>query len=119
MFNPNSITPGGTAANSTLSIAVGSSYVPPTGYVVLGSFTGFGLLGLVYGARKRGQQGMGRRSGIWALGSAVLVLGLLLAAVGCGSSSGNHNGTPGTQTVMIVGTSGSISHSTPLNLTIH
>ena len=118
-FNPNSITPGGTAAASSLSIAVGSAYVPPTGYMVLGSFTGFGLLGLVYGARKRGQQGMGRRSGIWALGSAALVLGLLLAAVGCGSSSGNHNGTPGTQTVMIVGTSGSISHSTPLSLTIH
>ena len=118
-FNPNSITPGGTAATSSLSIAVGSSYVPPMGYMALGSFTGFGLLGLVYGARKRGQQGIGRRTGIWALGSAVLVLGLLLAAVGCSSSSGNHTATPGAQTVMIVGTSGSISHSTPLSLTIH
>jgi hypothetical protein len=87
--------------------------------MMLGSFTGMGLLGLVYGARKRGQRGMERRTGKWALGSAVLVLGLLLAAVGCGSSSSNHNGTPGAQTVMVVGTSGSISHSTPLSLTIH
>jgi hypothetical protein len=87
--------------------------------MVLGSFTGMGLLGLVYGARKRGQVGMERRTGIWALGSAVLVLGLLLAAVGCGSSSSsNHNGTPGAQTVMVVGTSGPISHSTPLSLTV-
>jgi uncharacterized protein (TIGR03118 family) len=117
-FNPTSITPGGTAATSSMSIAVGSSYVPPSGYMTLGSFAGMGLLGLVYGARKRGQQGMGRRTGIWALGSAVLVLGLLLAAIGCGSSSGNHNPTPGVQSVMVVGTSGSISHSTPLSLTI-
>jgi uncharacterized protein (TIGR03118 family) len=117
-FSPNTITPGGTAASSNLTIAVGSSYVPPTGYMVLGSFTGMGLLGLVYGARKRGQVGMERRTGIWALGSAVLVLGLLLAAVGCGSSSSNHNAPPGAQTVMVVGTSGSTSHSTPLSLTI-
>jgi len=118
-FAPNTITPGGTAASSNLTIAVGSTYVPPSGYMMLGSFTGMGLLGLVYGARKRGQRGMERRTGKWALGSAVLVLGLLLAAVGCGSSSSNHNGTPGAQTVMVVGTSGSISHSTPLSLTIH
>ena len=117
-FSPNTITPGGTAAMSNLTIAVGSSYVPPTGYMVLGSFTGMGLLGLVYGARKRGQVGMERRTGIWALGSAVLVLGLLLAAVGCGSSSSNHSAPPGAQTVMVLGSSGSISHSTPLSLTI-
>jgi uncharacterized protein (TIGR03118 family) len=117
-FSPNAITPGGTAASSNLTIAVGSSYVPPTGYMVFGSFTGMGLLGLVYGARKRGQRGMERRTGKWALGSAVLVLGLLLAAVGCSSSSSNHNAPPGAQTVMVVGTSGSISHSTPLSLTI-
>jgi hypothetical protein len=115
-FTPTSITPGGTASSSQLKVAVGTTYVPPSGYMALGTFTGMGLLGLVYGARKRDQQGMARRTGIWALGSAVLVLGLLLAAVGCGSSSSNHT-SPG-QSVMIVGTSGAISHSTPLNLTI-
>jgi len=115
-FSPPSITPGGTAANSQLTIAVGSTYVPPMGYMAWASFAGIGLLGLVYGAQKRDQRGRARRTGIWALGSAVLVLGLLLAAVGCGSSSSNH--TPPGQTVMIVGTSGALSHSTPLSLTI-
>ena len=115
-FSPATITPGGTAASSQLTIAVGNTYVPPVGYVAGASFTGMGLLGLVYGARKRDQRGRARRTGIWALGSAVLVLGLLLAAVGCGSSSSNH--VPPAQTVMVVGTSGSISHAAPLNLTI-
>ncbi|MGC2197669.1 MAG: hypothetical protein WA628_23555, partial [Terriglobales bacterium] len=58
-----------------------------------------------------------RRTWTWALGSAVLLLGLLLGAVGC-SNSGNHsNGNPGTN-VMVVGTSGGVSHATPLALTI-
>jgi uncharacterized protein (TIGR03118 family) len=117
-FSPSSITPGGTAPTSQLTIAVGSSYVPPAGYMAWGSFTGMGLLGLVYGARKRDQRGRARRTGKWALGSAVLVLGLLLAAVGCSSNSGNHSVPPG-QTVMVVGTSGGISHAAPLALTIH
>ncbi|HWX94418.1 MAG TPA: TIGR03118 family protein [Terriglobales bacterium] len=118
-FVPATITPGGTAASSQLTIAVGTGYVPPTGYVVMGSLTGMGLLGLVYGARKRDQGGMARRTGIWALGSVVLLLGLLLAAVGCGSSSSNHVTPPGAQSVMVVGTGGGISHSFPLSLTIH
>jgi uncharacterized protein (TIGR03118 family) len=118
-FVPATITPGGTAASSQLTIAVGTGYVPPTGYVVMGSLTGMGLLGLVYGARKRDQRGMARRTGIWALGSVVLLLGLLLAAVGCGSSSSNHVTPPGAQSVMVVGSGGGISHSFPLSLTIH
>jgi hypothetical protein len=117
-FVPATITPGGTAASSQLTIAVGSGYVPPTGYVVMGSLTGMGLLGLVYGARKRDQWGRARRTGIWALGSVVLLLGLLLAAVGCGSSSSNHVAPPGAQTVMVVGTGGGVTHSAPLSLTI-
>jgi uncharacterized protein (TIGR03118 family) len=118
-FVPATITPGGTAASSQLTIAVGTGYVPPTGYLALGSVTGMGLLGLVYGARKRDQRGKARRTGIWALGSVVLLLGLLLAAVGCGSSSSNHMAAPGAQTVMVVGTGGGVTHSAPLSLTIH
>jgi len=118
-FSPAAITPGGTAASSTLTVAVGTAYHPPTGYMVLGSLTGMGLLGLVYGARKRDQRGMARRTGIWALGSAVLLLGLLLVAVGCGGgSSSNHATPPGAQTVMIVGSGGGLTHSAPLSLTI-
>ena len=115
-FNPASITPGSTAS-SQLTIAVGGTYVPPpTGYMVSGTFLGMGLLGLVFAENRKQQKGIARRTRLWALGSAVLLLGLLLGAVGCGSSS-NHNAPPGTN-VMVVGTSGGISHAVPLQLTI-
>ncbi len=115
-FNPPAITPGGTAANSQLTIAVGSTYVPPTGYMVPGMFMGLGLLGLAFGESRKNQTGIARRTRLWALGFAVVLLGLLLGAVGCSSSS-NH-GTPPGSNVMVVGTSGGISHAVPLTLTI-
>ena len=115
-FNPAAITPGGTATSSQLTLAVGTTYVPPSGYMVPGIFMGMGLLGLVFGGSRKHQKGITRRSRLWALGSAVLLLGLLLGAVGCSSSS-NHSAPPGTS-VMVVGTSGGISHAVPLKLTI-
>jgi uncharacterized protein (TIGR03118 family) len=115
-FAPPAITPGGTATTSQLTIAVGTTYVPPTGYMTPALFMGMGLLGLAFGTRRRSQESTRRRTGIWALGSAVLLLGLLLGGVGCSNSS-NHNNPPGTS-VMVVGTSGGISHAVPLNLTI-
>ena len=117
-FSPSTISPGGSAASSTLTIAVGSSYVSPNGYMASASLTGLGLLGLVFATNRQRQTSRARRTGIWALGSVVLVLGLLLWGVGCSSSSSNHTNPPGAQTVMVVGTSGGITHSVPLSLTI-
>lgn len=114
-FSPSTITPGGSAASSKLTIAVGSTYVPPSGYMMPASILGMGLLGLVFRV-DRNQKSMLRRTRLWALGSAVLLLGLLLGAVGCSNSS-NHSAPPGT-TVMVVGTAGGVSHSAPLALTI-
>ena len=117
-FSPTSIAPGGTAT-SQLTISVGTGYTPPTGYIAGAVITGFGLLCLAFGACLTGQKSETRRNGKWALGSAVLVLGLLLWGVGCGSNSSNHVTAPGTQGVMVVGTGGGLSHSVPLSLTIH
>jgi hypothetical protein len=114
-FSPSTITPACSAATSKLTIAVGSTYVPPSGYMMPASILGMGLLGLVFGV-DRNQKSMLRRTRLWALGSAVLLLGLLLGAVGCSNSS-NHSAPPGT-TVMVVGTAGGVSHSAPLALTI-
>lgn len=116
-FSPASITPGGSAATSKLTVSAGSIY-KPIGYVAWMPFGGLGLLGLVFGTRRKSQGSIARRNGKWALGSAVLLLGwLLLWGVGCGSYSSNRS-TNGSQTVMVVGTSGTLTHSAPLSLTI-
>lgn len=107
-FSPASITPGG--AGSQLTIAVGSSYVPPSPYTMFGSFLGLGLLGAVVSGR------LTKSKRVWVAASMVVLLALLLGAVGCGSSSSGRT-TPGT-TIMVVGTSGGVSHSDPLTLTI-
>ena len=80
--------------------------------------TAMGLPGLAVATHGHYQSGRTRRTRIWALGSVVLVLGLLLWGVGCSSSSSNHTNPPGAQTVMVVGTSGAITHSVPISLTI-
>jgi uncharacterized protein (TIGR03118 family) len=106
-FSPTSITPGG--AGAQLTIAVGSSYVPRP-YLMFGSFLGLGLLGMVVSRR-------GKKGQVLGAASVVVLLALLLAAVGCGSSSSGRTTPPGT-TIMVVGTSGGVSHSDPLTLTI-
>jgi hypothetical protein len=115
-FNPATITPGGTTASSHLTIAVGTSYVPPTHYTVPASLAGLGLIGLVWGARrKKSESGKARKA--WMMASLVLLAALAMAAVGCGSSSNGRTAPPAT-TMMVVGTSGGVSHSSPVTLTI-
>jgi uncharacterized protein (TIGR03118 family) len=114
-FSPNSITPGGTASTSQLTIAVGTGYVPPPrGYLAFGSVVGLGLIGMVAGGL--GRKGSTKAKRVFGAASVVMLLALLLAAVGCGSSSSNR-AAPGT-TIMVVGTSAGVSHSDPLALTI-
>jgi uncharacterized protein (TIGR03118 family) len=115
-FAPAAIQPG---ASSALTISVGSTYVPPMGYMAWAPMTGFGLLGLVFGFRHKRQTGRTQRTGIWALGPAAMLLGwLLLWGIGCSNYSSSHTTPPGAQTMMVVGTSGGLSHSTPVSLTI-
>jgi len=141
-FNPNTVTPtsGGTVA-TTLSVATtmpGSPYHP----MVIPSKSGRGrrsylamglLLIAALALRKFAFAGaenlkLGRRR-IRAFGLAG-VAGLILAGLsllsisGCGGGSSNGNaanpGTPtGTTTLVVTATSGSVSHSTNITLTVH
>jgi len=109
-FNPTSVVPG---AASQLTVAVGTTYVPPNPYMAA-TFLALGALGMLHGTRRRGQGGSSKRA--WMVASAIVVVSLALAAVGCGSYSKGHT-APGSN-VMVVGTSGGISHADPLTLTI-
>src|SRR5208282_3151312 len=110
-FNPSTISPGGTSS-STLTISAAAT--PPSGgggYNLPGMMAllpGLGLLGTVLTTRKR--KPLTRKSIGW-----VSLLGLLLCvslfALGCGSGNSNKPTTPasGQATVMVTGTSGSLS----------
>ena len=83
---------------------------------------GAGLFGMVVAEsrrRKKLQQWMWWRYLGYALGM-VMLSAALLSASGCGGYSSNGtNGTPrGTTTMMITGTSGSITHTASVTLTV-
>jgi len=120
-FSPTTITPGASASTSNLTLTA-ASMAPPTGYVVSGTmswlpFSGLGLFGIVFAAR-RDPKPMPKalKHGIWASVWGLLVLGVLFTSA-CGSSS--KRPATNTVTVMVTGTSGAISHTTPVTLTIH
>jgi hypothetical protein len=81
-----------------------------------------GLLGLLVVGKGNRQGLRGRKRFQYVTGGLAIlfVVGFLLVAGGCGG--GNAMGTNGTQrgmtTVMITGTSGSLSHSTTVSLTV-
>jgi peptidoglycan/LPS O-acetylase OafA/YrhL len=111
-FNPATIDPGAAGATSQLTIAVNSSYIPPNPYMA-GVLLTVGMAGMFWGTRRR----TSASNKAWAAAGLVMLVALMLAAVGCGNYSSKGQ-TGGGTTVMVVGTSGGISHSNPLALTI-
>jgi hypothetical protein len=114
-FNPTTISPGSSMSSSTLTVSAAS--IPPGGgpYGTIGMALVPGLFGAVLTLRKR--KPLTRKSIV-----STTILGLLLLvslfAVGCGSSSKAQ--TPVSQvTLMVTGTSGSITHSSAVTVNIN
>ncbi|HTA24379.1 MAG TPA: TIGR03118 family protein [Terriglobales bacterium] len=122
-FSSNSITPG---MSSTLTISA-VSVTPPSGYTVTGMtmawipFSGLGLVGVFFAGRRENDKRTAKRwkQTVWVAGLGMVIL-LALVALGCGggSTSSTMATTKQTVTVMVNGTSGGITHSTPVTLTI-
>jgi hypothetical protein len=125
-LSPATITPGSSAAKSTVKFTAAAT--PPTGGygtpygMTMGwlSLSGVGVLGTVFAARKDNRKRGAKflKHGLLIGSFGVLALWVLFT-VGCGGGSSSSNRQQkSTVTVMVTGTSGSISHSTPITLTI-
>jgi uncharacterized protein (TIGR03118 family) len=116
-LSPTTISPGSSGSSSTLTVSVAATPPPGGGYGASGMavlLPGLGLFGTLFATRKR--RPLTRKS-ILSMSLLGLLLLTSLLAIGCGSSS--KGSTPPSQvTVMVTGTSGSLSHSTPLTITI-
>jgi uncharacterized protein (TIGR03118 family) len=118
-FVPTMISPGSSAANSTLTITAAAA--PPGG--VYGGhpgmllLSGLGLLGTLFTAgRTKVASAKGKSLMLIAL-LALLVAGTGLT-VGCGNYS-KPSATPNNATVNVIGTSAGVSHSVPLSVAVN
>jgi len=113
-FNPSTISPGASTA-STLTVSAAAT--PPTGgYGMAVLLPGLGLFGTLIRTRKRK-----RLTRTTILSTGLLSMLLLVSLVSLGCSNSNSKQTPaGSQvTLMVTGTSGSVSHSAPVTITIN
>ena len=122
-FSPATISPGSSASSSTLTISAAAT--PPAGgggYNVPGMaalLPGLGLFGTVLATRKR--KPLTRKSILW-MSLLGLLLFVSLFALGCGGSNNSNNQTtPASQqvTVMVTGTSGSLSQTAAVTVTVN
>jgi uncharacterized protein (TIGR03118 family) len=120
-FNPTTISAGGTSS-STLTIAAAATAPGSGGYSVPGMgflLPGLGLFGSVLTTRKR--KPLTRKSTRW-MSLLGLLLFVSLFALGCGSSNSSSTPPPPTNqqaTVMVTGTSGSLSQSATVSVTVN
>jgi uncharacterized protein (TIGR03118 family) len=120
-FNPTTITPG-SSPKSTLSISAASA--PPMGgyhmAALVGLLPALGLFGTVFTTRKRKPLTRKRSLSMGVFGILLVISIFSLLAVGCGVTSNAQTPAPGSQvTVTVTGTSGAITQSAPVTITIN
>jgi hypothetical protein len=112
-FNPSTISPGGTPSTLTVSAAA----TPPTnGYGIATLLPGLGLFGTLLTTRKRKPTARKSILGISVLG---LLLFISMFALGCSTNNSKQQTPPSQATLTVTGTSGSLSHSTPITINVN
>jgi uncharacterized protein (TIGR03118 family) len=118
-FNPSTIN-AGSSAGSTLTVSAAAT-PPPTGYGFIFLFPGLGLFGSVFALRKN-RAGRNSILAMKAIGLVFLVTTLSFLAVGCGGGGMTNTATTPTSqsaTLMVTGTSGSLTQSSSLTVKIN
>lgn len=119
-LNPATISPGSSTSSSTLTISAASA-PPATGYVMSSMamiLPVLGVFGTFVTTRKR--KLVSRKAMLWT-SAVILVLLISVFALGCGGGSSSSKAmTPVSQVnLTVTGTSGSITHSTVVAVTVN
>lgn len=117
-FAPATISPGASATASTLTVV--ASATPPGGgygHPAMLLLSGLGLFGTLLTTRRRTLTTGKGTSLLLMAGLSLLVVGMGFT-VACGNYSSHQTPTANQATVMVTGTSGAISHSTPITVSV-
>jgi uncharacterized protein (TIGR03118 family) len=112
-FNPATMSPG-TSASSTLTVSAASA--PPVGGYMAMLLPGLGLFGTLFTIRKR--KPLTGKTAVWMVLLGLVLIGSLVT-LGCGGSSSKQTTPTSQATVMVTGTSGALSHTAPVTVTIN
>ena len=115
-LSPSSISPGSSTSSSTLTVSAAST--PPIGGYPATAFLlpGLGLFGTILTTRKKLPLARKHFAGMGVL--SLLLLSTLFT-LGCGSNSSKSTPAVSQTTVTVTGTSGALSHSAPVSVTVN
>jgi uncharacterized protein (TIGR03118 family) len=115
-LSPSTISPGSSASSSTLTVSAAST--PPVGGYPAVAFLlpSFGVFGTILTTRKKMSLSRKYFAGL-SVGSLLLLTTLF--ALGCGSNNSKSTPAVSQTTVTVTGTSGALSHSVPVSVTVN